>query len=551
MLENPEGRFSDLEMAAWTPGSYQIRDYAGQVEGVKATDDGGNILPVTKTDKDTWRVDHGNKQSFTLRYSVYCGQQSVQSPYVDQEHASLVPAGLFLYPASLDLPCTITVKPWPAWKQISSSLDPAATDRWVLRAPDRDIFLDSPIEIGNQQVLRFTAAEVLHEFAIQGSGNYDTAKIRSDVTTIVEAFTEMFDHNPNKRYVFILNNTASGYGGLEHLASTSMIYRRWGYEPQSEYQIFLGLVSHEYFHTWNIKRIVPAEFSTYDYSAENYSRSLWIAEGFTSYYDDLMLCRSGLIGEWDYLGLAARKINAVANRPGDAIQSAAESSFDAWIKYYRSNENSSNSTVSYYDKGLVLAMALDLDILVSTGGVRRLDDVFRELYSRYRSNPDRGYTEKEFMDITESVAGHSLDTFFSNHVYGTVPLRLESYLDRIGVELRDDGLNQPALTVGAVMGDGNKVRQVVRGQPAFESGIQAGDEILAIDGYRFTGDLGAVTARSDEGDTLFILLSRDNRIITVPVQPRKITRFQYRLIPELEATDEQKLQYRQWLGLSP
>jgi len=550
-LSNPKGTYTDLDMAAWTPGSYMIRDFAGAVEAVSAANDAGETLQVAKTDKDTWRVQHGKGQTFTLQYRVYCATTGVRESFVDRERATIIPASVFLYPAGFNLASTIRIQPWKEWTVISTALEPLAlADPWALRAGNLDELLDSPMEIGNHRVLRFDVDGTAHELAIQGAGNFDTTRLISDIGAIVRSCTDLFGDNPNPRYVFLLNNTSGSYGGLEHAASTSLVYRRWGFAPEDRYQVFLGLVSHEYFHLWVAKRIRPVEYSTFTYDREQHSELLWVSEGFTSYYDDLLLRRAGLLSEDSYLGMISSGISHTLNRPGDRVQSVAESSFDAWIKYYKGNENSSNSTVSYYDKGRLLALALDLDILASSQGERRLDDVLRSLYAAYKADPERGYSTADLKRLLEEAAGKSLDGFFRDYVDGTVKLDLAPYFDRIGVALVDDGQQPQQLTFGAsVDAATSKISRVVRDQPAAKTGLRAGDEILAIDGHRFAGNLTEWLDRHQQGRPMRVLISRDGILQELEVLPEALPKHQFRLEQREDASEAQQALYRQWLSL--
>ena len=541
--------FTTVEMAAWTPGSYMIRDYAGLVESVEAFSTDGQEIKIQKTAKDRWQIQHGKSTVVVLRYQVYCSELSPRSSYIDREHAALVPAALILYPVSYTGPFELVIKPFKEWTTISTALAANSQDPWILLAKNLDELLDSPIEIGTHKPLKIQAGGVDHDFVMQGPGNYDTSQVKSDVAAIINECTELFGHNPNTEFLFILNNTDNSYGGLEHLASTNMIYRRWGYAPPSTYEVFLGLISHEYLHVWNGKRIRPIELSQFDYGQEMFTRSLWIVEGFTSYYDDLILRRAGLITEASYLAVAESNLNTALNRPGDAVQSVAESSFDAWIKYYKGNENSSNSTVSYYNKGSVIAMALDLDILASTAGFKRLDDVMRELYPRYREHPEVGYSEAEFKAIVEEIIGRDMTDFFDRYVYGTAPMDFKPYFERIGVTLSDPGMDYPSLVFGASVDQSNKITRVVRDQPASKGCLQAGDEILSVSGYRFSGDLKVELGRIRDGESMEILVSRDKRILSMTVRPEKIGRHDFRLSIASNATEQQLQLYRKWLNM--
>ena len=477
----------DLNMAVWTPGSYLVREYAGNVDGMTAEGTDGKPLPIDKLDKNTWRIEPGKAETIVVRYSVYCFEHSVRTPFVDADHASIIPAGVFVWPADYDLPSTVRIEPYRDWKRVDTALEPVGGNPWVRRAEGRDHLLDCPIEIGNQERIDFTAAGIDHRIVIAGPGNYDSDRLVEDIRAVAEATTAIFGDNPNDDYLFILHNTENGYGGLEHMNSTSLIYRRAGYQDPARYRVFMSLVAHEYFHIWNVKRIRPEGLATLDYEGENYTDALWVMEGFTSYYDDLIVRRAGIMTEDDYLRLAAGNINSVNNRAGDRVQPVADASFDAWIKYYRQNENSGNTTVHYYGKGAVLAMLLDLDILASTKGKKRLDDVMRKLWADYKKKPERGFTDAELQKMLEKLVGHDLDDFFADYVYGTERIDYAAWFDRIGVEVVDDYSGIGPVRIGAAMGSDNVVTRVVRGLPAYEGGLSVQDEILAIDGQRVRG----------------------------------------------------------------
>lgn len=540
-----------LAMASWTPGSYKIRDFAGQVPVLEAAArDGsreGRPLAVRKADKRTWLVATQGAGSLRVSYRVWCGEHSVRTPYVCPEHASLIPAGVFAYPEDHDPPARVTVRPAGGWTRVTCGLDRAPDDPWTFLAPDRDVLLDAPIEAGNHTLLSFTASGVRHDVALTGEHNADTARMRADLTAMVEACTDLFGGNPNTYYAFLVQNVPdNGYGGLEHLNSTSMLYGRWNYATPPGWRRFLGLASHEYLHLWNVKRVRPEGLGPFAYGHEVYTRFHWVTEGFTSYYDDLVLRRAGLIDEATYLDIAAGNLEGAFNRPGDAVQPVAEASFDAWIKYYQSNANSGNVTVSYYTKGAVLAMYLDLRFLAATKGKRRLDDVLRELYRRYQADPSRGYDEAEFRAIGERVSGLDLGDFFARHVHGTERPDLEAAFAGIGARLLDDG--GEALKLGVRL-DGNVVRSVSDGSPARAAGLMPDDELLAADGWRLDGDIGFHLGRHEAGDTLRLTLNRRGRLLEVDVPLFATRSHRYRIEADPGAGPREAALYRAWLHL--
>ncbi len=538
-----------VEMATWTPGSYKIRDYAGMVPRVFARTGEGRLLPITKVDKRRWAVDRQGTAMVQLSYRVWCNEHSVRTPYIDTEHASIVPAGVFIYPAAYDGPVSVTVEPYPDWNQLHSGLERHPQDPWTLLAPNRDVWLDAPFEVGTQTVLEFEAAGIPHTIAVTGEHSADPERMKADFAAIVETTTDIFGHNPVDHYTFLIQNTPDTYGGLEHLNSTSMVYERWRYNSESDWQRFLGLASHEYFHLWNVKRVRPQALGPFDYGCENYTRSHWITEGFTQYYDDLILRRAGLMSENRYLQIAGYNIDRAFNRPGDSIQPVSEASFDAWIKHYHYTPNSLNVTVDYYAKGAVLAMYLDAYILAKSKGKRRLDNVLRELYARYRKDPGRGYTEAEFAQILSKVAGEDMGWFLERHVYGTERVELEPVFAGIGAILTDRADPDGVLKLGLSTNSQNRVRYVLDGHPAYEAGIMPDDEIVAVDGWRFEGDWGGFLGRARAGETLEVTVNRRGQLRSIPVALFLVQRTDFAISPDPEAGKLEQALYRQWLSL--
>ena len=341
----------DLKMPVWAPGSYLVREFARNVETFAVRGNENKVLSSGKINKNTWRIQLGNSHEITVTYRVYAFEISVRTSFIDASHAFLSPTGIFMYPdGQIDQPLTVEIEPAENWKKISTGLDAVRGKANTFYAPDFDILYDSPIEVGNQDTFGFSAAGVEHEVAMYGGGNYDKARLARDMALLVETETAIFGENPNKRYVFIVHNFQSGGGGLEHLNSTVLGAKRTGYAHEETYKDFLSLVAHESFHLWNVKRLRPKALGPFNYDQENYTSDLWISEGFTAYYDNMILRRSGFYSPERYLQVLSGDIGTVENQPGNKIQALSEASFDAWIKYYRPNENSRNATVSYYTK---------------------------------------------------------------------------------------------------------------------------------------------------------------------------------------------------------
>lgn len=553
--------YIDVKMPVWAPGSYLIREFAKNVEGFEVKNAARSRITSSKIDKNTWRISNAKNQNLTINYRVYAFEKSVRTSFVDASHAFLSTTGVFMFPDGfLNSSSTVSIKLPVNWKKISTGLDPVKGKPNTFYAPDFDILYDSPIEVGNQDVFEFEAAGVKHEVAMYGGGNYNKTRLAADMKKIIEAQTAIFNENPNKRYVFIVHNSLAGGGGLEHLNSTVLGATRDGYAYENSYKSFLGLVAHEYFHIWNVKRLRPQALGPFDYSNENYTTSLWISEGFTAYYDNLTLRRTDIYSPDKYLDVLRTDINTVENQAGNRIQPVSEASFDAWIKYYRPNENSRNSTISYYDKGALIGMILDLQILGSTKGAKRLDDVLKSMYDDFYKKQNRGFTDAEFKAAAEKVAGVSLDEIYNNYINGTKPILFDKYLGYAGLYLADENAGEeiPMLGTSTQVRDGKVIiTYVARGSAAWIDGLNVNDELIAIDDTRITGaadannvtDVLKIVSNRKVGDKIKVLLSRDGIVQQLEVRLTKNPGGRYRIEIDKNATREQLAIREKWLSL--
>lgn len=524
-LQGFDQDFIDLKMPVWTPGSYLVREYARHVERVSAYADEEHI-PCTKVAKDTWRIQHQGKP-VKVKYSVYGFEVSVRTNFIDSDHAFISPAGTFLYPDNyLHLPSTIAVLLPASWSKISTGLPTVENQAHTFYAADFDILFDAPLEIGNQDVWHFEAAGIPHEFAMVGTANYSQERLSKDITKIVEVETEIWGENPNKNYVFITHNYQSGFGGLEHLNSTVLAASRNSYAHPSAYKNFLSLVAHEYFHLWNVKRLRPTALGPFDYSAENYTTGLWIMEGFTAYYDNLIVRRCGFFSEEEYLNQLAIDFNTVYNRQGYKIQSAALASFDTWIKQYRPDENSVNTSISYYNKGAMLAAAIDLKIIGETKGAKRLDAVLKAAYQHFYVDKNRGFEEDEFQELAEQVSGVNLgEIFYAAH--HDLELDYNDYFGRVGYQLIDQNAQHHELSFGikTSTNDGRLlIKQIERNSAAWDAGLSVDDEIIALNGIRVDAagkELEYIHETSQENDIIDLLIARDGLLKTIPTPLRR------------------------------
>ncbi|MBC7911068.1 MAG: M61 family metallopeptidase [Pyrinomonadaceae bacterium] len=549
---------ADLVMPVWTPGSYLVREYARHVQDFAAKDAGGRTLAWRKSSKNTWRVETGGAKEIVVVYSVCANELTVRTNELNDEHAFWTNAALLMYPAGqLKSPSTLRIVPFGEWK-IATGLAAVAGQPNTFRAETYDALYDSPVEVGNFKTLSFEVKNVSHRIVINGEGNYDGERMRRDVQKIVETTVEMFGGEfPYRDYTFILNLRMAGSGGLEHTNSTALIWRRFGFRPESSYIDFLSLVAHEYYHVWNVKLIRPDALGPFDYTQENYTRLLWVAEGLTDYYEDLILRRSSLMSDRQFLNVFAVAIQDLQNRPGRFETSVEEASFDAWIKFYRPDENAVNNQISYYDKGGIVGMLLDLEIRRVSKGERSLDDTMRYLYAEF-SKKGRNYTPEDFQRAAERAAGASLDSFFSKYVRGRDEIDYDAILAAFGLRLDTTGATAsttpPAERAffGATLAQVNDrlmVRNVREGTPAYDQGIMFDDQIVALDGMRV--GLETWDARLSEkrpGDKIRVTVFRrdDLRTIEITLGGRIVA--PYAIVPVAQPTEDQQRLYQAWMG---
>ncbi|MDT5061867.1 MAG: hypothetical protein QOH63_2326 [Acidobacteriota bacterium] len=545
----------NLVMPVWTPGSYLVREFARHVQDFAAMDAGGHALSWQKINKDTWRIETGGAHGLRVTYRVYANDLSVRTSDLDDRHAYFNNAALLMYPeGQLKTASTLRVVPFNDWK-VATGLPPVPDKPNTFRAENFDVLYDSPVEVSNFKTVSFEVNGVPHRIVIDGDGNYDTERMRRDVQKIVETEAAIMGEIPYHDYTFILHAHSRADGGLEHLNSTSLIVERNSFRPDDKYKSFLALVAHEFFHLWNVKRIRPDALGPFDYTKENYTKLLWVAEGITEYYAPVALRRAGLISESEFLERLSRTIEKVQNAPGRLLMSAEEASFDAWIKYYRQDENSINSQISYYDKGQLLGLLLDLQIRKASGGAKSLDDVMRYLYAEfYKKN--RNYTPEDFQRTAELMAGSSLENFFARFVRGREELDYNAALNAVGLQLGKADQAKPPVEstyLGAdVAQDGERltIKTVYSGSPAYDQGLNTGDQVLALDNQRVNQQsFLARLAEKRPGDTLNLTLFRDDELRTFTIKLGKRAVADYKIVPVKEPTPEQIRLYRSWVGM--
>ncbi|GAB3324662.1 PDZ domain-containing protein [Hymenobacter humi] len=542
--------YTDVKMPVWAPGSYLVREYSKNVEGFQARTASGQALAVEKLNKNTWRVRHPKQANFQVSYRVYAFELTVRTSFIDADHGYLNGTSVFMYPADNKmLGSTVVVQPAAGWSQVSTALKPG-TGKFTYKSASYDELADSPIEIGNQKVLEFTANGTPHQVAMYGTYQADEAKLVADLKKVCEEAHRVVGQNPLDRYLFIVHNLERGGGGLEHLNSTTLEVGRTTYNTEAGYKSFLNLAAHEYFHLWNVKRIRPVALGPFNYDQENYTHMLWVSEGITSYYAALINERAGYSSRDEYLNKLGESIAGVENTPGNKVQSAAESSFDAWIKQYRPNENSRNSQIDYYSKGEVIGAVLDLNIAEATKGEKHLDDVFRLLYDTYYKKAGRGFTDKEFQDAVATVAGRRYDEFFQNSVYGTKTLDYATALGYAGLALNVSPLN-PNGTLGAAFSNRTGrllVAAVKRDGAAWTGGLNVNDEVLLINGAAPGDETMKQLVNSPVGTEIKLQVRRDGLPREITLKTIADTDRKYQIQPVASPTAAQQRVLARWLG---
>lgn len=545
--------YVDVKMPVWAPGSYLIREFSKNVEGFKASA-AGKPVKFEKVRKNIWRIYGAKANQLKINYRVYAFEVSVRTSFVDASHAFLSSTGIFMYPdGHLKSPSTVKIVPYQGWSKVSTGLEPVAGQEFTYTAKDFDILFDSPIEVGNQDVFEFTASGVKHEVAMYGGGNYDKERLKVDMAKVVEQGTAIYGENPNKHYTFIVHNYERGGGGLEHLNSTVLGASRNQYNNERGYNGFLDLVAHEYYHLWNVKRLRPVALGPFDYDNEVYTTNLWIAEGFTAYYENKLTLRAGFNDQNTFVNKLAGAVAAVENTPGSRVQSAAMASYDAWIKQYRPDENSSNSSISYYSKGEVIGLLMDLAIANATKGAKSLDDVMKAMYLQCKTQ-GRGYTDAEFKAMVEKVSGISFTDFWNKYVTGTEPVDYATYFAYAGVTVKNEneGKSIPYLGVASRKVEGRMfITAVSRNSAAWTAGLNVNDELISINGVPVEAAIERMPELTSKkvGEVVNIKVGRDGKLVDFAVTLKASPSI--KLVAQIDenATPAQKAVLKRWTGI--
>jgi predicted metalloprotease with PDZ domain len=546
----------EIALPVWRPGRYALVEPVTTLRDLSARAGPDNPIPLRKKDKSSWIATiPAGAPDITLTYRIFANSIADRTRHADDTHAFLSPSTVFLYAPTLrNHPLTVRVDAPQNW-HIATGLEAAPRNPTIFHAPNYDILVDSPIEVGLHEQLSFEVDGIPHEIVIWNPTTIRRTlpedRITGDFERIVRAHLDIFGALPYQRYVFLIHAYPGGRGGTEHLNSTIMGCNPEALREEEPYKRFLGLVSHEFHHTWNVKQFRPAGIHPYDYQRENYTGLLWVAEGTTSYYDDLALVRAGLMRPDDYLRALSTSIHNIRSRPGARVQSLEESSFDAWVKFNKSWPDSINTTVSFYDKGAHASMLLDMVIRQSSTH-HSLDSVMREMFETFP--PDGpGYTTDDFRVCAERYAGSDLADFFARYIAGTEELPLEDFVGAVGLELlrTGGGADRPYLGLNVAPSDSFvAISSTLADGPAHAAGLIAGDLIVSTNSRRIRSqsDLDAVVSALKPGDPITLSLFRHDtlREITVTLAARDTSRWTLRRVSE--PTPQQKAAYRSWCG---
>ncbi len=540
----------DLKLPSWTPGYYMIMDYAKYIVNFRAVSSSGESLSWEKTAKNVWKVHTVNTNSVTVSYDVFSFRTSVADSFLDDGRGFISPTGIFMHPAGrINNPVTVTVIPYEKFSQVSTGLDPVKEKANTFYASDFDVLYDSPILAGNQEILTFDVNGIHYTVAAEKLGDINRKKFIDDHKKMIESAIAIVGEIPYKHYTFLIMN--KGGGGLEHTNSMAVFSSPSGFNTPEGYKRWLGFVAHEFFHLYNVKTIRPIALGPFDYDKENYTNMLWFSEGVTSYYEGIILNRAGLYSREDALGELKTSIANYENIPGHLYQSAAQSSFDSWILFFNRSENAQNTTISYYDKGCALGMLLDLKIRYESKNQKSLDDVMRSLYQGFYKEKKRGFTDKEFRDVCERIAGSSLSEIFDIYIPTVKDINYTKYLGYAGLTIDTNRIAVPGAYLGATTrenGDNLLITRIESNTPAYIAGLSPQDIITEIGGKKASAKLlSDLLSSKKPGDVIILTVTHREITNTVEVELGKKTTRSFEIKPIPDPAKEQAALLDKWL----
>jgi len=539
---------TSLRIPAWRPGRYVMQNFTKNIIEVRALSKMGTSLPIQQIDKDTWQITNGTSSDFFVKYKAYAFELDAGNSFLDDTEAYINPVTMMMYiPGNEQQPLSLHIKKPDDWK-IITPLDAGADG--IYHVADYHTLVDSPFLISPDfKIYQFTYDGAKIQLAIQGEGIYQPDSLIRDVRKIVKTEAAIFNGLPFKRYVFIYHFMSRSFGhGVEHKDATSIVVGPANFTIKKNYKRFLGITAHEFFHVWNVERIRPARIYLPDYSKEEYSSLMWFFEGVTSYYDDLALCRAGLLTPKAYLKRVANNIRRMQENPGHKISSPALASFQSWGKF---NGAPPNTSVSFYTSGAVMGALLDLKIRHLTNNKKSLDDVMRYLFKNYALKK-KGVPENGILSAVDQVSGHSFKAFFNDYIDGTKDLDYNGILKFAGLQLikQNDPDRAKAYLGVSVTGPENRVRNILPGSPAFKSGLDLNDELVAIDGKKVEeGQLNHLLKLYNPGDEIAVIYFHHNKLNKRMVTLGSGHNKKWRIRPMEKKKKAANILYKDWLGL--
>lgn len=547
LKELPPRQSLDFLLPVWRPGMYMILDFASGVQDFNAINGDDKPLKWEKVEKSRWHVETNGAPEVRVRYRVYADEFYQRTRGLNDEHGFVDGTSVFMYLEEYrNVPLALEVHPYADW-HVTTGLEGGGKR---FSAPSYDYFIDCPLEIGTQKDFTFEVDGVPHVLSIAGEGNWTSDTLVRDIAKIIKGQKDFWGEFPYGKYVFLVQCLSNAGGATEHINSTIIQTRPFIFKNKEYYRGFLGTVSHEYFHTWNVKQLRPKGMHPYDFARENYTKELWVAEGTTSYYDGLIMERIGFTKADKYIEGFGDIVQYDRQRPGNAVQPVSEASFDAWVKASRGTEQSYNVESDIYGKGANVSCLLDLQIRKLSSNAHSLDDVMRGMYKRF-TLAGQGYTLKDLQSVSEEFAGASLQKFFDDYVFGAQPLLWEESLLAAGIEITPkDSVKKPWAGVGMNdMGERTRIRSVVAGSPAEEAGAEVGDEVLAMNGYRVrAADFSERMSEMKAGDVFTLTVFRNDKLRDIHIRAGVAPVPAYTASKVKDPTPGQKAIFESWLN---
>ncbi len=539
--------YIDAKFPAWRTGRYTILDLANGVRYFEAKDEKGSTLKWHKIDKSTWRVFLDEPTAVTLNYQVYANELGLRARHIDDTHAFIDASGFFMYSeATRNEPVTVQLNVPKSWRSVSGMKKGDNKHQFI--APNFDVLVDSPIETGINELHAFSVDNRDYELVIWGEGNYDSEKMVADLTTLVKTGNVIWDDYPYERYVFMVHATSGARGATEHLNSTIIQRQRDKFAKREDYLGFIATAAHEFIHTWNVKAYRPQGMVPYDYIEPNYTRLLWLSEGSTSYLEDHLLLRSGLMTKKEFFKDLAKRINRHLVTPGRDTQSVAQTSFDSWIN--QGGDHGKNYSTNIYSEGSLLSMVLDLKLLSDSNAQVSYRDVHKELYNRHKL--PNSFNEKDVKAILQDLSGQDYAQWWANNVDAPMQVDFDALLAQVGLErvYPEDAKEIVSLDATTSLDKGLlKLEHVRRGGASWLAGLTAGDVIVALDGRRISTDLATSLGQYKAGDAITVSYFRRDRLQTSSVVLAKTFDKDAKVQPVATPSDEQKRLFKAWVGV--